>query len=139
MKKRYLSIAEYRDRYLKALGKVKVVSFEFIRDERDRRGIWRLEDFLSLPKGQSKIAILWEKARTETRRQILKRIGAEPDKGYGYYHWSNLPRSNSTSLFCPPPPPGIQNRIEDSEQAIEILESDVKSWIQEFFGVNLVD
>jgi hypothetical protein len=138
----YFPIGEYRDKYIAALRKADVVSLERARDERDRRDIWCLEDLLS-PRQRSPsqrksqigmIVILWDKARTETRRQVLDFVREEPGGGYEYCRGCNL-------WHLPPGmftrPQSIGERIEENKQAVEMLRSDVKAWIHESFGTVL--
>ena len=127
---RYSSIGEYRDKYLAALQKAHVISLEYARDARDRLGLWSLEELLS-SRRPHRIAVLWDKARTETRRQALDLIGEEGGRGYEYYcgHdlWNILPQSLLQ------PTQSVGKRIEECEQAIEILRDDVKAWVHKVF------
>lgn len=108
------NIKEYRTKYLLALPKVKMVSLDYARYGRDYKGCWRLEDLLddagkSLNK--SDIAGLWDRARTENRRQVLNLIGPilTELKAYEYCEWSKLD-------------PQTRQQIEGNEQVIKILE-----------------
>jgi len=129
----YSPIAEYREKYLSALQKAQVVSVEYARDARDRLDLWSLEELLS--KGRlPRIATLWDKARTETHRQVLGLIGEEAACGYEYYPgrdlWSIPPQGIILRA------PTIGERIEECEQAVEVLERDVRVWLYERFGIS---
>jgi hypothetical protein len=105
------AFGEYRPRYLAALTKANVVSLDQIRDERDSRGHWRLEDVLFPSKKQQdedETSILWKKAETQARRKAIGAIGAPQYKAYEYSHWHELDAR-------------VQQRVQESEQAIRIL------------------
>jgi hypothetical protein len=128
--RRYSPIGEYRDKYLAALQKVHIISLEHARDLRDRRNIWSIEGLLSFPRLQYIIPV-WDKARTETRRQVLDLIGEEPNKGYEYYRGRDLWNIHPRPMFLPMQ--SVGERIEDCGQAIEILRNDVRAWLHELF------
>lgn len=108
---------DYRTKYLLALSKVKMVSLDYARYGRDYKGCWRLEDLLDDSGGSlSKSAMegLWASARTENRRQALNLIGPVLTElnVYEYCDWSKLDSQT-------------QQRIEESEQVIKILETNL--------------
>lgn len=127
--RRYSSISAYRDKYLEALQRVKMVSLERAREARDREDIRHLEDLLSTQQRPRYIAILWDKAKTETHRQVLSLIDKEPEKGYEYYSGRDLWNTSAGSIFIP----SVGVCIEECEQAIEILKKDVRDWLYESF------
>jgi len=125
----YSAIGEYRDKYLAALKKAHVISLEYARDARDRLGMWSLEELIS-SRRPHRIATLWDRARTETRRQVLDLIDEEGGRGYEYYcghdFWNIPPQPSQLA--------SVGKRIEECEQAIEILKNDVRAWVHEVFG-----
>jgi hypothetical protein len=127
--KRYASINQYRDKYLASLEQASVISFDSVKNERDRRGFWRVEDFIHpLETSQSKFPILWDKATVQTRRQVLRTIDA-PEKGYEYFQWQDL-------LQCDQICTSIHKQIEESEQAIGLLKNDVMEWVRNFLDID---
>lgn len=121
----YAPIKDYRDRYLNAFHEAAVISFEFACDERNRRDVWRIEDLIRKRK-QYRIGALWNKARVQTRRQILEHVGELSDKQYEFMQWDELPKKYAGIL---PLPPGIRQLVEEDEQARELLESDVRDLV----------
>jgi len=128
---KFSSISEYREKYLIALQQARVISFEHIRDERDGKGFWRLEDFIGSSKNsQSQIAILWNRASTKTRRKALQYIHVEQDKGYEYYQWQDFLSWNGGLLA--ERQLGIQELIAESKDVTSLLEKDATEWVEEF-------
>jgi len=127
----YTQIQKYQSKYLEVVKKAHVISFEQIRDERDRNGLWRLEDVLNpSTRPQSEVAAWWDRAKTETRRQVLKQICTK-GKDYEYQQWQNLPGARGTAFFSP----SVQDRIQGNERAREMLKADVMGWVQETLGI----
>jgi len=136
--KRYASISQYRDKYLESLKRARVISFDEVKNARDRMDFWRVEDFIDPPKyPQSKLSILWNKATVQTRRQVLGCIDA-PEKGYEYYQWQDLLRLKTNAIITQSLP-SIHKQIERSEQAVRLLENDMLEWVGGFLGVDLID
>jgi len=112
-----------------ALQRAKIISLEYAREARDCANIWTLEDLISNQQRLHYIVILWDKAKTETRRQGLRLILTDKElkEGYEYYSGCDLWSTGTISTKS------VGARVEECEQAIGMLKKDVRDWLYESF------
>jgi hypothetical protein len=118
----------YGKRYREVLARAMVISFERVKDGRDREGLWRLEDFLNPSRPPSGVGALWDRASMKGRRKALRIAALSEESGVCcFYPWCDL-QGGDWLLF-----PGSRNAIEQSQDAIQALRDDVRLWVQTFF------
>ena len=126
----YAPILAYWNAYQESLGRAEVVSLEYARDSRDRDGLWNIEELIRSQAcgGNRLVAALWEVATTETRCQVLKLIGEEPDGVYQYCRGADLWSVPEQPILSRKPT--IGERIEGCAKAVKVLKLDVIRWVK---------